>query len=98
MSGIKSGGTIQLNTTIADATMPALVDSGSTHCFMATATTACLGLTPPQPGMTVGVANGERVPTSGICPATPIRIGDELFAVDIYIIPLQGYELILGCQ
>jgi predicted aspartyl protease len=67
MTGIKSGGTIQLATTVAKATMTALIDSGSTHCFMATATADRLGLTPsPRPGMTVAVANGERVPTSGV--------------------------------
>ena len=99
MTGSKAGGTIQLATTIANTTMPALVDSGSTHCFISTATAARLGLTPsPRPGMTVGVANGDRVPTSGICAATPIRIGNELFSLDIYVIPLEGYELVLGCQ
>jgi hypothetical protein len=40
----------------------------------------------------------DHVPTSIICPSTPIRLGDETFDVDIYVIPLQGYELVLGCQ
>lgn len=44
------------------------------------------------------MANGERIPSAGVCTATTITIGDERFTIDIYIIPLGGYELILGCQ
>lgn len=99
MTGRKAGDTIQLTTTISNTTLPVLVDSGSTHCFVSTATTARLGLTPsPRPGMTVGIANSDHVPTSDVCTATPIRIGNELFSVDMYAIPLAGYKLVLDCQ
>ncbi|CAN6308396.1 unnamed protein product [Urochloa humidicola] len=99
ITGVKTGGTIQLATSFAGSTLHALVDSGSTHCFLAEETAARLGLVPtPRPGLTVGVANGERVPSSGICPAAKFTIGSEHFISDVYIIPLAGYEMILGCQ
>lgn len=99
MTGLKTDDTMQLRTAAFGSSFNALVNSGSTHCFLAASIAARLGLTPrPRPGLTMGVANGERVPFSGICPVTPITIGTEHFVVDIDVIPLEGYELILGCQ
>lgn len=99
LTGIQNGSTFNLTTTVSDSSIPALVDSGSTHCFMATATAARVGLHPvPRPGLSVAVANGERVTTSGVCQATPVRIGDDTFPIDIYVIPLEGHQLVLGCQ
>lgn len=46
----------------------------------------------------MGVANGKRVPSSGVCGAIPILIGQERFYVDIFMIALNGYEMVLGCQ
>jgi len=99
MTGITTGDTMLLSTTVSQTPFIALVDSGSTHCFMSTTTAGHLGLRPtPRPGLSVGVANGERVPSAGVCPNTLISIAGEDFYIDIFIIPLAGYELVLGCQ
>ncbi|RLN06997.1 uncharacterized protein C2845_PM11G15240 [Panicum miliaceum] len=99
LTGVQNGSTFSLATTVSDSTIPALVDSGSTHCFIATTTAARVGLHPvPRPGLSVAVANGEQVPVSGVCRATPVRIGDDMFFIDIYVIPLARHQMVLGCQ
>ncbi|WVZ51820.1 hypothetical protein U9M48_002928 [Paspalum notatum var. saurae] len=76
-----------------------MVDSESTHSFLATATTQRLGLTlAARLGLSVGVANGDRLPSTGVCRNTRITIGEELFDIDLYVIPLDGYDLVLGCD
>jgi hypothetical protein len=67
------------------------------HSFNATKTASQLGISyTPRPGLTVGVANGERVSCAGICAAASISIGHERFIIDLYVIPLDEYELVLG--
>jgi hypothetical protein len=97
LAGIRMGGTLNLAASIGDTNLTALIDSGSTHCFLAESTAWRIGLVPePRPGLTVGVANGERVPATGVCKAVPITIGAETFHVDVYIILLDGCELVWG--
>ena len=99
MTGIPTGDTMLLHTTVLRDPLVTLVDSGLTHCFMSTTTAERLGLQPTsRPGLTISVANGERVASAGVCPNTAISIVGEDFCVDIYVIPLAGYELVLGCQ
>ena len=97
LTGIGDADMMQLATTIAGEDVTALVDSGSTHSFMATATAVRLGLSPqPTPGIHVKVANGERLQSSGICRAVCVIISSEPFNIDVFVIPLEGYELVLG--
>jgi hypothetical protein len=70
-----------------------LVDSGSTHCFMAEHVVRCLDLRPIP-----GVANGERMPCVGVCLMLSFTIHDEVFCMDFFIIALEGYEVMLGCN
>ena len=79
--------------------MIAMIDSGSTHSFISDASVHRIGLKPvPRPGLSVAVANGDRVPTSGVCQEAHMDIAGEPFSVDLYTIPLVGYDLILGCE
>uniref|UniRef100_A0A0A9DMB3 Uncharacterized protein n=1 Tax=Arundo donax TaxID=35708 RepID=A0A0A9DMB3_ARUDO len=94
LTGIKTTNTMQLEVTFGNHTKPALVGSSSTHSFLAKATTQRLGLVPRiQPGLIVGVANGDHVP---LCETMPISIGAETFIIDFYVIPLGGHEVMLG--
>lgn len=98
-TGISLSMTMHLDVNIAGARPSALVDYGSTHCFIATTIACRLKLSPLScPGMSVGVANGERVAYAGICTDTLVRIGNELSNMDVYTIPLEGHEVVLGCQ
>jgi hypothetical protein len=80
-------------------TLIALVDSGSTHCFMAEHVARQLDLRPvPTADMTVGVANSERLPCIGVCPALSFSIHGEVFCMDFFVIVLDGYEVVLRCN
>jgi hypothetical protein len=39
--------------------------------------------------ITVGVANGERLPYLGVCSALPFSINSELFCIDFIVIALE---------
>lgn len=48
--------------------------------------------------MHVSVANGDRIPSGGLCPAMALQIATEEFHVDCYSLPLEGFDLVLGIQ
>lgn len=99
LTGIKTGETMRLSVSIVSTQLRALVDSGSTHSFISSATASRLGLTlEPRSGLTVGVANGDRVPSPGVCKQVSVTIDNEQFFIDLYVLPLEDYELVLGCQ
>jgi hypothetical protein len=76
----------------------ALVDSGSTHTFLSEAAVARLGLQVlSQPGLSVKVANRERISSKGQI-TTTLTIGLEKFTTTCYSLPLDGFDLVLGVQ
>jgi hypothetical protein len=93
------GGTLQLKVQVRAATLIALIDTGSTHYFIgeAAAQRASLPIA-PQTRLTATVGNGERIACSGILRQAPIVIDSRPFAVDLYIMPLAGYDMVLGTQ
>lgn len=52
----------------------------------------------PRPGLRVSVANGDRVPTSGLCSGLPLSISQEDFTINCYDIPLGSFDVVLGVQ
>ena len=99
LTGIDVGGTMKLHFRIGDTTLLALVDSGSTHTFIHETTASRLGLSvEPRPGLTVKVANGERVTSQGACPMLRVSIDAEDFDHTCYVLPLVGFDVVLGVQ
>ncbi|WVZ75471.1 hypothetical protein U9M48_023518 [Paspalum notatum var. saurae] len=99
LAGVTAGRTLQLATTIGSDQIRSLVDSGSTHSFIATAAAHRLGLQPAaRTDFQVGVANGDRVTSTSICKNVAVTIGSELFFIDLYVLALDGYDLVLGCD
>jgi hypothetical protein len=97
--GIVAAETMKLLVTIASAPITALVDTGSTHSFISTETACRLHLEPLfRPGLQVTVANGDRVASAGVCPNVKFFIGSEEFVLDLFVIPLAGYEMVLRVQ
>jgi hypothetical protein len=99
LTGITNVETTWLPLMLAKLDVNALVDFGSTHCFIADRTALCLNLHfHPREGMTVGVANEERLPCSGVCSSLPITIKGEAFNINFFIITLEGHKVGLGCS
>jgi hypothetical protein len=98
-AGVPVGGTLQLAVQVGAAKLIALIDTGSTHCFIGEAAAQQVGLpVEPRPRLTTTVANGERIACLGVLRQAPIVIDSLSFAVDLYIMPLAGYDLVLGTQ
>jgi hypothetical protein len=99
ITGIATAETIKLWVTIASAPITALVDSSSTHSFISTEAACHLHLEPLfRPGLQVTVANGDRVANGGVYPNIKFLIDSEEFVLDLFVIPLAGYEMVLRVQ
>jgi hypothetical protein len=99
ITGISATETMKLHVHLLDTVVEGLVDSGSTHSFIAADTANCLYLQPVyRSGHQVTVANGDRVASAGICRDIHIIIDKEEFILDFFIIPLADYEMVFGVQ
>ncbi|XP_066338026.1 uncharacterized protein [Miscanthus floridulus] len=97
VAGVSVSNTIQLQVALGPATFVALVDSGSTHSFIGEAAARRTGLPiEPRPRLTATVANGERVSCPGVIRQAPLSIDDSTFRVDLFVMPLAGFDVVLG--
>jgi hypothetical protein len=77
----------------------ALIDSGRTHNFVSLALAQLLNLQPQEGGgMEVIVASGEKIRSLGKCFQVSLRLQGVSFMIDFYILPLEGYGVVLGTQ
>ena len=76
-----------------------LIDSGSTHNFLSTNLAKKLNC-PLQAVMSVKVtvANGADLHCTACCPGFTWKMQGHDFCADVYLIPLDNYDLILGTQ
>ncbi|KAF2308119.1 hypothetical protein GH714_035471 [Hevea brasiliensis] len=73
-----------------------LIDSSSTHNFISKIVAQKLGATlDSQSALQVVVANGEKIPSMGTCKET-IQVSGEHFPIELYVIPLDGFDVVLG--
>jgi predicted aspartyl protease len=99
LTGIDIANIMKLHMLIKGKTLVALVDTGSTHTFIKKRLLPHLGLAvTPWEGLTMKVANGEHVTSDGVCREVGMDIGSEHFSTNIYVLPLDGFDIILGVQ
>ncbi|XP_071685220.1 uncharacterized protein [Lolium perenne] len=99
LTGINSANTMQLRVMVHGVELLALVDSSSTHNFIAEEAAARVGIDIIQrPDMRVAVANGDRVTSNGVCRNLVLTVGLEEFWVDCYTLALGGIDIVLGVQ
>jgi len=99
VEGVAVGAPILLRVTLGAATLVALVDTGSTHNFIGETDAHRTRLTILlRPGLTATVANGEKVACPGVLRQAAISIEGMTFDVDLYVMPLAGYDMVLGTQ
>jgi hypothetical protein len=99
VAGMPNCDTMQVHVTVGAATFTTLLDIGSTHNFIVEAAASRTDLQAHfDPRLTATVANGERISCPGVLRQAPIAITGEEFCVDLYIMPLIGYDLVLGAQ
>ncbi|KAK3136157.1 hypothetical protein QOZ80_5BG0428960 [Eleusine coracana subsp. coracana] len=99
ITGVSIGETMQMATHMGSSVLNALLDSGSTHNFVSEAAAEATGLDyTPCSGLYVMVANGERVPCPSIVRGVAFSINNAPFRADFYILPLGGYDVVLGTR
>jgi len=99
VAGVPVGRTMQVRVMVGSTPLIALLDTGSTHNFIAETAAARSGLPiQARPRLTAMVANGEKVPCPGVIRHAPLVIHDIAFAVDLFVMPLAGHDLVLGLQ
>jgi len=99
IAGIRTSETMQIRINLGGASLLALLDSGSTHNFVAVDAAGRTNLRLRlRSGLKVTVANGERVPSPGVYRAATFSIDDASFSTDFYALPLAGYDVVLGNQ
>jgi hypothetical protein len=91
--------TMQLVMTLGATSLIALLNSGSTHNFISEEAARRSGLSLRQrPRLTAMVANGERVTYEGIIRDAPLLIAGAMFPVDLIVMPLAGYDIVVGSK
>lgn len=96
---MRTSETMQMHIMLGGVSLLALIDSGSTHNFIAEEAAARIKLpSPTLDKMRVTVANGERVLCRGMYRTMPFHIDQEAFSADFFALPLAGYGIILGTQ
>jgi hypothetical protein len=99
VAGVPICDTMQVKVDLGAATLVALLDTGSTHNFIGEEAARRSGLiVQPRPRLTATVANGERILCPGVIRQAPLIIAGEKFLVDLFVMPLAGYDLVLGTQ
>ncbi|XP_066359602.1 uncharacterized protein [Miscanthus floridulus] len=99
IAGVCTSETMQMRITMGGTSLLALIDSGSTHNFIAEEAAAHATLpTLTQGQLRVTVANGERIQCPGVFRNAPFSINAEEFTADFYALSLAGYDVVLGPQ
>ncbi|XP_068649023.1 uncharacterized protein [Aristolochia californica] len=97
--GQKSAKTMQVKAQVLDHKLVGLVDLGSTRNFLSLIAAQHLQLQIlPHPTATVSVTNGKKVPSYGINKAVNFSIGSTLFHAELFVIPLAGFDMVLGIK
>ncbi|KAL4284928.1 hypothetical protein GQ457_16G014540 [Hibiscus cannabinus] len=97
LAGGYSVSTLRFTGTINGKSVQVLLDGGSTHCFIQTRVAQFLHLpiedTPP---FSVVVGSGDRLLCTGVVRQLPLVIQEHTLYTDFYVLPLQGWDLVLG--
>jgi hypothetical protein len=99
VAGVAMADTMQITVVLGATSLVALLDSGSTHNFISEEAARRSGLPLRQrPCLTAMVANGERITCEGIIRDAPLLIDGALFPADLFVMPLAGYDVVLGTK
>ncbi|KAM0014322.1 putative nucleotidyltransferase, Ribonuclease H [Helianthus debilis subsp. tardiflorus] len=97
LSGGCSSTTLRFTGSVHGKTVQVLLDGGSTHCFVQTRIAHFLNFTIEAiPPFSVLVGSGERLPCSGLARQVELIIQDQPIVADFYVLPLQGWDMVLG--
>jgi hypothetical protein len=95
--GVPLADTMQVQVSVGTTTFISLLESSSTHNFIVEEVARRTGLRiQPRPRMSAMVANSEKIPCLGVIRRAPVTVDNTTFAIDLFVIPLAGYDIVLG--
>ncbi|XLR59819.1 hypothetical protein S83_010491 [Arachis hypogaea] len=99
MVGVYHPETIRIVGTCEGNPVMVLVDGGSTHNFMKSATARKVGLPITQvPQLNVYVGNGECIGCVSKCNQVPLHMQGFGFRLETFILDIKGADIVLGVQ
>jgi hypothetical protein len=99
LAGVRFSGTMQVAVMLGASPLLALLDSGSTHDFISESTARRTGLPlQSRSRLTATMANGERVTCVGVLRQVAFTIHVATFHADLFVMPLAGFDMVLGTR
>lgn len=99
VSGQPSPRTLRFYARINGHYVSVLVDIGSSHNIIQPRVATFLRLpTQNLPSFTVMVGNGAHLKCDGLCTDVPLTVAEHCFVVSLYVLPIQGADIVLGVQ
>lgn len=99
LTGWDTPQTLRTSVKTSGQNLVALIDSGSTHNFISEKVANRLNLqVSPTKEFKVQVADGHPLRCDGVYRAVTTVIESLTFAVDLYVLPLTGLDVVLGIQ
>ncbi|KAJ0895862.1 putative nucleotidyltransferase, Ribonuclease H [Helianthus annuus] len=95
--GLSSPQALRVTGYINNQPVQVLIDSGSTHNIVQPRIVSFLKL--PHQNVTefsVMVGNGENLKCNGVCPSVMITLQEASFTIPVFILPVEGADIILG--
>lgn len=91
--------TLRVHVQIGATSLIALLDSRSSHNFIAKHTARRTGLPLlPRSRLSAMVAKGEKITCLGVLRQAAFTIQGSSFTVDLFVMPLAGFDIVLGAQ
>lgn len=85
--------------TINNSEVKVLIDSGSTHNFVQPTLVEKLKLQVQTiKAFKVYIGSGDSLVCSSMCPKIEIELQGTKFAIDLYVLPMRGAEIVFGIQ
>lgn len=79
--------------------MTVLVDSGSTHNFVQTRVAKLWKLEiEPTNNLNVTIGDGSELHCQGKSNRVPLKLGNVVFKIDLFILPIYGADIVLGAH
>ncbi|XP_028208461.1 uncharacterized protein LOC114391685 [Glycine soja] len=99
VSGQPSPRTLRFYARINGHYVSVLVDTGSSHNIIQPRVATLLRLpTQNLPSFAVMVGNGAHLKCDGLCTDVPLTVVEHCFVVSLYVLPIQGVDIVLGVQ
>jgi hypothetical protein len=93
VAGVPLYDTMQVRASLGTTTVVALLDTGSTHNFIGERAAHRSGLPiQPCPRLTATVANGEKITCPGVIRDALVTVHGTTFHVNIFVMPLAGFD------